>query len=87
MEASPQKKQKLRSKHRRTLKLLKSNPKRDLNPAKLVDKQVQSAQSFLEKKALSRGQRKRLQKKEKFINSAVLASKGEKLAQEVQARK
>lgn len=74
-----EKKKKLRSKQRRTAKLLKLNPQRDSKPSMLVDKQVKSAHEFLEKDNLSRGQRKRLQKKEKFINSAMLATKGKKL--------
>jgi hypothetical protein len=51
---------------------MKANPRRDLNPTKLVDKQINSATNFLKKAALSRGQRKRLMKKEKFVSQKLI---------------
>lgn len=66
------------SKKRRYLQLLKSNPQRDEKPKQLVDFQVQSVKKTLNDKAseaLSRGQKKRLKKKEKFINCKFLEGK------------
>ena len=60
------------SKTRRRLQLMKANPTRDLNPAKLVDKQITSASKFLKKVALTRGQRKRLIKKERFVSQKLI---------------
>ena len=63
------------SKKRKFLQLVKSTPKRDENPKQLVDMHVHSVKKFLKDKgdeALSRGQKKRLKKKEKFINAKIM---------------
>ena len=68
-----QKKKRLSSKKRRFNKLLTSTPKRDDAPLALRDLQIQSVKKILKsKESLSRGQKKRLKKKEKFINQEVL---------------
>ena len=73
-----QKKTRLSSKKRRYLKLLAEKPQRDANPSDLREFQIQSVKKMLNKDKdfqLSRGQKKRLKKKEKFINSKMLETK------------
>ena len=72
------KKTRLSSKKRRYMKLLAEKPQRDKNPADLRELQIQSVKKMLSKDKdyqLSRGQKKRLKKKEKFINSKMLETK------------
>ena len=60
------------------MKLLADKPQRDKNPADLRELQIQSVKKMLSKDKdyqLSRGQKKRLKKKEKFINSKMLETK------------
>ena len=73
------KKTRLSSKKRRYLQLLKSQPQREANPADLRDLQIQSVKKILKEKnnQLSRGQKKRLKKKEKFINSKLMENKAQ----------
>ena len=60
---------------------MKANPTRVENPDTLATKQIKSAEDFFAKRLiLSRGQRKRLQKKEKFINQKLLEKKSEETA-------
>ena len=55
---------------------MKMTPMREEKPAHMADRQVQSAEAMMESgKSLSRGQRKRLQKKEKFVNQKFLENK------------
>ena len=66
------------AKKRRYLKLLKSQPQRDANPADLREFQIRSVKKILskaEEASLSRGQKKRLKKKEKFLNSKLIETK------------
>eukprot|EP00347_Sterkiella_histriomuscorum_P021897 403332384 len=67
------KKKKLSTKKRRYLQLLQSNPQRDENPKDLTQNQIDSAKKTLkDNKLLTRGQKKRLKSKEKFINQRIL---------------
>ena len=63
------------SKKRRFLKLLKENPQRDVAPKDLKALQIENVKKVLCNSVLSRGQRKRLKKKEKFINAKVIEEK------------
>lgn len=77
MKEDIKRKKKLSSKKRRYLKLLKSNPQRELNPKDLTQLQIESAKKMMkENEVLSQGQRRRLKKKEKFINKMILEEKG-----------
>lgn len=46
----------------------------------MADKHIAGASKLLTKKALSRGQRKRLQKKDKFVTSKLIEAQGAKTA-------
>lgn len=60
-EGAQTKKAKVSSKIRRRLQFMKqAAPKREANPAMLADKQLKSANKFLQVSQMSRGQRKRL---------------------------
>lgn len=75
MSMKEKKKSRPSAKKRRFLQLLKSQPKRDENPLDLRDHQIQQVKKVLskaEKEQLSRGQKKRLKKKERFISSKVI---------------
>ena len=77
LESKP--KHKLKSKQRRTLQLLKSNPQRDQAPKLMADRQIDQAKSLLDsRKVLSRGQRKRLDKKQRFISQRLLEERSKK---------
>ncbi|CDW82774.1 UNKNOWN [Stylonychia lemnae] len=70
------KKLKMSTKKKRFIKLLESNPQRDKKPKDLTDIQIESAKKTLkDNSALTRGQKKRLKKKEKFINKKIMESK------------
>merc|ERR1712060_638689 len=74
---------------RKAAQLRKSNPQREKNPKTLADYQTDMAdQLLLEKRHLSRGQKKRAEKKTKFVNQKYLEKKHEehKIAEE-KARK
>ena len=60
------------------MKLLAEKPQRDENPGDLRELQIQSVKKMLSKDKdyqLSRGQKKRLKKKEKFIHSKMFETK------------
>ena len=67
----------LKSKQRMNQVRLEHKPTREENPVQFSEKLVKSAQEtiFGDRNVLSRGQRKRLQKKEKFINVKILEEK------------
>ena len=84
-EKATVKKKKLSSKKRRYLKLLQSNPQREENPKDLAQRQIESAKKMM-KEALSRGQRRRLKKKEKFVNKKLIEDKGRLLRDQKQPK-
>jgi len=56
-------------KQRRANQLRRANPQRETNPLQLADYQVKQAEEIMDSgKYISRGQRKRLAKKSKFVN-------------------
>ena len=67
------------SKKRRFMQLLKTTPEREEQPQDLKQHQIQLVKKVLQKQrsgdSLSRGQKKRLKKKEKFINSKMIEEK------------
>jgi len=65
------------AKKRRFLQLLKAKPQRVENPADLRELQIRSVKKVVLGEAqLSRGQKKRLKKKERFLNSKLIEQKG-----------
>ena len=65
------------AKKRRFLQLLKTKPQRVENPADLRELQIRSVKKVvLDEAQLSRGQKKRLKKKERFLNSQLIEQKG-----------
>ena len=70
-------------KQRRNNQLRRGNPQRDSVVLTLADKQIKSAEEMIESgRILSRGQLKRLRKKEKFVTRKTL----EKKAQDMKAK-
>ena len=73
---SVKKYKKLKIKQRRAEQLRRMNPQREKNPVTLPDFQVERAEAMLNSdKHISRGQRKRLAKKEKFVNQRLMEKK------------
>lgn len=84
------KKKKLSVKQRRFQSLLRARPEntaRDLNPKSLLDHQIESIESGMSKKSLevlSRGQKRRLEKRiGKFASKRSLEEKGRKVEEEI----
>ena len=77
--ATPVKAKKLKAKQRKTRRILKLNPQRDIKPTLMVDRQVKRAKDMLDsRKVLSRGQRKRLGNKQRFITQKLLEERNKK---------
>jgi hypothetical protein len=66
----------INQKMKRLARLKAYTPVRDENPKSLTDKQMEGVKNFADKGKLSRGQRKRLEKKTKFINKTIIEEKG-----------
>ena len=69
-------KRKPSQKQRKAAQLRRSNPQREKAPLQLADHMVKQAENVLDSgRYISRGQRKRLTKKSKFVNQKILEKK------------